>query len=239
MSWAGAGLSLLLLASALPAQRDSISLHGTVLDRGTGSPVAGAYLAFLVEARGWTIADSLGRFTLSPSVRGHQSLLVTCPRPRDVWGETLDTVVVDLHSPLDTTFAIAVTDARCNLPAFAERRLDLGGYFSVGFEENRFFPDPDSLGQQIIWGGNVASRHAEVSWSVAGRAQRPPWPSHDGAAASSYCYRVHWIGTLTGPGAKFPTPAGTIPVGRIAAFTFAVDSTISVEAAPVSRCTRR
>jgi hypothetical protein len=177
---------------------------------------------------------------MSPQLRGRgrENLLVTCPRPRDVWGETLDTVPIVPYPHLDTTFTVLVDVARCDLPEFSERRLDLSGFYSVGFEENRFFPDPDSTGQPIIWGGNVASRHAEVSWSAAGNAQRPPWPSHQGVTASSYCYRVRWIGILTGPGAKVPARPGTVGPTRIAAFEFAVDSTISVESAPASQCAR-
>ena len=230
-------LLAVVIAPTLQAQEDPVVVRGTIIDRSTRRPLAGAYVAFLGEARGWTIADSLGRFTVSPYIRQRQELLVTCPRPRGVWGETLDSIVVDLRPGLDTTIVAEVASARCDLPAFAERQLELSGFFSVGFEENRFFPDPDSTGRPLIWGGNAASRHAIVGWSEAGRAQRPPWPDPPGGPASSYCYRVRWIGTLVGPGAKNPFPPGTIS-GIIAAFSFTVDSTVDVKPAATSDCAR-
>lgn len=217
-----------------PPTVDSVVVSGTVIDRTTRSPLAGAYLAFRREARGWTIADSLGRFSMVPNVRGRQPLVVACPRPRGVWGETLDTLALDIHAGLDTAFTIPVAGVRCDLPEFAERRLDLSGFFSVGWEENRFFPDPDSLGRPIIWGGNEASRHAEVAWTAAGEAQRPAWPEIR-PLASSYCYRVRWIGTLVGPGLKDRIPPGSISA-QIAAYRFSVDSTMSVEPAPAASC---
>jgi hypothetical protein len=230
VKWLGVWLSFALFPAPLVAQQDSVTVRGTVVDRGTDTPIAGAYIAFGAEHRGWTVAATLCRFILVPHVRGHQTLLVTCPRPRGVWGESLDTVAIDLHAPLDTTLVVSVTGSLCDLPAFAERHLDLSGFYSLGFEENRFFPDPDTLGRPLIWGGNPASGHAEVTWSAAGLAQRPPWPAQHGAKrSSSYCLRVRWVGTLTGPGAKDS-------VGRIAAFTFVVDSTISVASAPAANC---
>ena len=230
MNWTSAGLSLLLVfPSALNAQRDTVWLHGTVVDRSTNAPVAGAYVTLETP---WTVADSLGRFTLSPVVRGHLNLVITCPRPRGVWGETLDNVVVDVHPRLDTNFIVGVIGSKCNLPAFAERRLELSGFYAA-VEGHPFFPDPDSAGQPIIWGGNKLGRYAAVSFTAAGRAQQVRWPT------SSYCFRVRWIGTLTGPGAKIPPPPSTISFGSVAAFTFAVDSTISIEAAPAPSCQQR
>jgi hypothetical protein len=231
-------LALALSASSLHGQQDSVVVRGTIIDGASGRPVAGAFVAFLVEARGWTVADSLGRFVLSPRVRNARSLLITCPRPREAWGETLDSVRINLQPALDTTIVVRVTSARCDLPEFAERRLEVGGLFSLGFEENRFFPEADSTGRPLIWGGNVAGRHAVVGWSKAGRAQRLEWPDPPGGLASSYCYRVRWIGTLIGPGLKDPTPPGSISMGRIANFSFIVDSTLEVNAVARSDCAR-
>jgi hypothetical protein len=145
---------------------------------------------------------------------------------------------MDLRPGLDTTVVVHVAGPLCDLPPFAERRLELSGLFSVGFEENRFFPDADSTGRPPIWGGSVAGRHAEVWWSAAGRAQRPPWPDPPDGLGSSNCYRVRWIGTLVGPGLKNPTPPGYLRMGGIAAYSFTVDSTIEVKAVARSACAR-
>lgn len=225
-------------AAALPAQQDSVVVRGTILDRVTGRPLVGAHLAFSAEGRGWTVADTLGRFVLSPKRRKQQKLLVTCPRPREAWGATLDSIAIELRPGLDTTIVVQVASALCDMPAFAERRLELTGLFSAGFEENRFFPDADSTGRPPIWGGNAGGRHAVVGWSARGLAQRPPWPDPPEGVGSSSCYRVHWVGTLTGPGLKNPTPAGFISMGRIANYSFVVDSTIELKAVARSACDR-
>jgi hypothetical protein len=225
-------LALVLSSSVVSAQGNPVVVRGSVVDRESGRPLAGAYVAFPAEARGWTVADSLGQFVLSAQVRNRQTLLVTCPRPSGAWGATLDSLRIDLQPSLDTVIVVLVTSAQCALPPYTERHLELGGVFATGFETNRFIPDPDSSGRPLFWGGEARGRYAVVSWSAVGQAQRPTWPDSPGDPTSPYCYRVRWVGTLTGPGRRNPVAIDM----RVAAYSFVVDSTISVVAEPVASC---
>jgi hypothetical protein len=145
-------------------------------------------------------------------------------------------VFINLRDAMDTTITATVDASLCALPPYTERHGQFSGYFSVGFEENRFFPVPDSGGGSWMYGGHPESRHAQVSWSEAGLRQRLPWPRGD-SLASSTCYQVSWVGTLRGPGEKTQPKPGQVILGRIAAYTFVVDSTIAVALAAPSKCT--
>jgi hypothetical protein len=228
-----------MLALVMPqvgAQSAPAMIRGTLLDRTTQQPVAQAYVAIVREAAGWTVTDSAGRFVMHPRLRGPEVLMLTCPRPRGVWGATLDSVIVDIRDGMDTTITALVEAPLCDIPPYTERHGLFSGFVALGWEENRYYPLLESGGRALMHGGNPSGRHAEVSWSEAGLRQRLPWPRGD-SLASSTCYQVRWVGTLSGPGIiDLPQSGVGIPSG-VAAYRFVVDSTIAVALAPASRCT--
>ena len=238
-----AALVLISLGSTAVCAQDSIGvIRLTISDAGSGRPLENIVAGLPREGRGWEWTDDRGRAILPVYQAGTHRLFIECPRPRGVWGAPLDTLSFLAYPGLDTTIAQPVDYAKCGLPEFSVRRVRLSGHYLSAFETDRFFPAPDSLGRPRFWGGHPSSRHARVMWTEIGRAQRPHWPID--SVASEYCFHVEWVGTLAGPG-RADHPEVTwrdhkrlLFGGRVAAYTLAIDSTVSVRKVELAHCKR-
>jgi len=191
-------VAILVGCGPAAAQEGRATVVGTLRDRTSGSPVAGASIVFGEGVAALT--DSLGRYSV-PAVAGEQTVRLYCPTQNAWFAQRLpyphrvrtyrdSTVVVD----------IAIDVAACTEPPRDSVRAEFRGHYRGGFELSEFVPCPGSLAPSPrtahIQRTQIWVDMSERAWRAYART-RPRGAETRGEVPWRY---VRWSGMMTGPG---------------------------------------
>lgn len=191
-----------ILSSAHESAAQPATVRGTIADGASGKPLVGAFVAAINSGRGRERSDAEGQYVLDRIPAGSIDLEFHCPSAT-LLGWPIEARKITLRAGQDTVVDVRVALGVCGEPPYSERRGTFRGTFSLGFEESRFVPCPDSLlglplpRPKAMWlGGTIWVEFDSASSGSSAAA----WPNVIPDVTGSTTYFVMWHGVLKGPG---------------------------------------